>query len=402
MMLQATLRIAYSNNPERLWTIGQSNERINSHDLLSCTTISLQHRLNRYRIQYRLKLQTAHQKLSAQHSSDSDVPSWREASSNKVVPEARIILTYDRLKWHTDYQLGLSSWRGLRPVAKASVTYDATVDNKITFSYELGQQLPELHQTVDGSYYNSYRTLRVNDFEPATNSRHTLFVHDEYANATTGRFMSATLGCVFSHTDHILETGIAADSLYYRWYMHGADYYTQTHFASVRLGKTWSTWRSTLNLRGNYTGTENRRLINDTRDIVRLQHINTGLYYSCRPQPWLSPYLSVRWFQTTHRLTSLHTSNDVEYRCDLSCPINKKWRFSLNNAIYQQLEHRQLTYFADCSIHYSYKHIEWDITLNNLLNHRYLVQTDLTTYSQSTSRFWLRPREILLHLSFGI
>ncbi len=46
--------------------------------------------------------------------------------------------------------------------------------------------------------------------------------------------------------------------------------------------------------------------------------------------------------------------------------------------------------------------IEWDITLNNLLNHRYLVQTDLTTYSQSTSRFWLRPREILLHLSFGI
>lgn len=121
-----------------------------------------------------------------------------------------------------------------------------------------------------------------------------------------------------------------------------------------------------------------------------------------RPLSWLSFELESQWQQTRMKSELADSRiNQLKHNANLIFPITRSLQFGINNAIYQSLETKENSWFTDFTASYTYKRIEFQLNVNNILGKSIYERKFISSIERNYYRYTLRPREVLAKVSFA-
>lgn len=93
--------------------------------------------------------------------------------------------------------------------------------------------------------------------------------------------------------------------------------------------------------------------------------------------------------------------NQLKHNANLIFPITRSLQFGINNAIYQSLETKENSWFTDFTASYTYKRVEFQLNVNNILGKSTYEREFISSIERNYYRYTLRPREVLAKVSFA-
>ena len=93
--------------------------------------------------------------------------------------------------------------------------------------------------------------------------------------------------------------------------------------------------------------------------------------------------------------------NQLKHNANLIFPITRSLQFGINNAIYQSLKTKENSWFTDITASYTYKRVEFQLNVNNILGKSTYEREFISSIERNYYRYTLRPREVLVKVSFA-
>ena len=93
--------------------------------------------------------------------------------------------------------------------------------------------------------------------------------------------------------------------------------------------------------------------------------------------------------------------NQLKHNANLIIPITRSLQFGINNAIYQSLETKENSWLTDFTASYTYKQMEFQMSVNNILGKSTYEREFISSIQRNYYRYTLRPREVLVKVSFA-
>lgn len=93
--------------------------------------------------------------------------------------------------------------------------------------------------------------------------------------------------------------------------------------------------------------------------------------------------------------------NQLKHNANLIFPITRSLQFGINNAIYQSLETKENSWLTDFTASYTYKQMEFQMSVNNILGKSTYEREFISSIQRNYYRYTLRPREVLVKVSFA-
>ena len=133
-----------------------------------------------------------------------------------------------------------------------------------------------------------------------------------------------------------------------------------------------------------------------------MNNYSADISFSARPLSWLSFELESQWQQIRMKSELADSKiNQLKHNANLIFPITRSLQFGINNAIYQSLETKENSWFTDFTASYTYKQIEFQLSVNNILGKSTYEREFISSIERNYYRYTLRPREVLAKVSFA-
>ena len=156
-----------------------------------------------------------------------------------------------------------------------------------------------------------------------------------------------------------------------------------------------------MTLEASYIKSEDAQFSGDTLQEFCMDNYMASISLSARPLSFLSFEWESAWQE--NRMKSGFADSKVDqlkHRLDINFPITNRFMLSMKNTVCQLLDVNENSWFADFSASYSHKKMEFRLSINNILGKSTYERESVSSIERNYYRYTLRPREVLVNVSF--
>ncbi|MBQ3243232.1 MAG: hypothetical protein IJB01_01345, partial [Bacteroidaceae bacterium] len=402
----------YNYHPQELSLYSGEIQRLDYSSFYSNTTASFRHRLWRMYANHQIGFQGMFQSLK---STIGDVTSISKQRYERYMPYIGTGLQFDNRTIHmeADIKMNLYNWQlekhslnrketELSPDARFYLKYSVSATSDLSLNYRYSELLQDLRQVYDGDLFTSYRTIVNNSHSPEADGTHSLTLRYQYSQPIKGIFfMLSALGST-THRHSAYVTTLQPDSGILVRTKKDADYDSEMYLVNGRFSKSFGLWKSLLGVYGSYMKSFDAQYSGNELQDYDMNNYSAGISFSARPLNWLSFELESQWQQTRMKSELADSKiNQLKHNANLIFPITRSLQFGINNAIYQSLETKENSWFTDFTASYTYKQMEFQLSVNNILGKSTYEREFISSIERNYYRYTLRPREVLAKVSFA-
>lgn len=402
----------YNYHPQELSLYSGEIQRLDYSSFYSNTTASFRHRLWRMYANHHIGFQGMFQSLK---STIGDVTSISKQRYERYMPYIGTGLQFDNRTIHmeADIKMNLYNWQlekhslnrketELSPDARFYLKYSVSATSDLSLNYRYSELLQDLRQVYDGDLFTSYRTIVNNSHSPEADGTHSLTLRYQYSQPIKGIFfMLSALGST-THRHSAYVTTLQPDSGILVRTKKDADYDSEMYLVNGRFSKSFGLWKSLLGVYGSYMKSFDAQYSGNELQDYDMNNYSAGISFSARPLNWLSFELESQWQQTRMKSELADSKiNQLKHNANLIFPITRSLQFGINNAIYQSLETKENSWFTDFTASYTYKQMEFQLSVNNILGKSTYEREFISSIERNYYRYTLRPREVLAKVSFA-
>ena len=402
----------FNQLPQNLLLYTGEMQKVDYSSFYSHTYTSFQHRLWGMYIKYSLGLKVSLQSIS------TDVASRRTMDNqhlDKWEPYLGPIFTYQNssLRLELGALLKMRTWSfhsidnvlnftSICPDLNAFIEYTLSGTSSINVRYKLDYQLPDLRDAYRGDMFVTYRT-KVNNSRPLKEDIfNRISLGYQYSQPIRGLFFSfvSTASFVRNHSAYIAMQD-ADDGILSRERI-ASSYTASNYMLTSRFSKSFNWWKSTLAVNGTYLRRQDAQMKEGGLADYNMDNYSASVSFSARPVTLFSFELASAW--QFNRLASFLTNNHVNqlrHTLKLVFPISSCLMFNFDNALYQSIETKEDSWFMDFSSQYSYKRVNFELRINNIIGRSRYEQEFVTSIEHTSCLFKIRPREIIAKVSFA-
>ena len=401
----------YNYQPQDLSLYSGETQRVDYSSFYSNTTASFRHRLWRMYANHQIGFQGMFQSFS---STVGDVTSISKQRYERYMPYVGTGLQLDNQTIHmdADIKMNLYNWQlegtdtnrkktKLSPDARFYFKYSVSATSDLSLNYRYSELLQDLRQVYDGNLFTSYRTIVNNSHTPEADGTHSLTLRYQYSQPIKGIFFTLSALGSTTHRHSAYITTLQPESEILVRTKKDADYNSEMYLINGRFSKSFGWWKSLLAVSGSYMKSYDAQYNGDELQDYNMDNYSAGISFSARPLSWLSFELESQWQQT--RMKSELTDsriNQLKHNANLTFPITRSFQFGINNTIYQSLETKENSWFTDFMASYTYKRMEFQLNVNNILGKSTYEREFISSIERNYYRYTLRPREVLAKVSF--
>lgn len=402
----------YNYHPQELSLYSGEIQRLDYSSFYSNTTASFRHRLWRMYANHQIGFQGMFQSLK---STIGNVASISKQIYERYMPYIGTGLQFDNRTIHmeADIKMNLYNWQlekhslnrketEFSPDARFYLKYSVSATSDLSLNYRYSELLQDLRQIYDGDLFTSYRTIVNNSHSPEADGTHSLTLRYQYSQPIKGIFfmLSALGSTTRRHSTYVTtlqpESGILVRT------KKDADYNSEMYLVNGRFSKSFGWWKSLLGFYGSYMKSFDAQFSGTELQDYDMDNYSAGISFSARPLSWLSFELESQWQQTRMKSELADSRiNQLKHNANLIFPITRSLQFGINNAIYQSLETKENSWFTDFTASYTYKRIEFQLNINNILGKSTYEREFISSIQRNYYRYTLRPREVLAKVSFA-
>ena len=402
----------YNYHPQELSLYSGEMQRLNYSSFYSNTSASFRHRLWRMYANHQIGFQGMFQSLK---STIGDVTSISKQRYERYMPYIGTGLQFDNRTIHmeADIKMNLYNWQlekhslnrkktEFSPDARFYLKYSVSATSDLSLNYRYSELLQDLRQVYDGDLFTSYRTIVNNSHSPEADGTHSLTLRYQYSQPIKGIFfMLSALGST-THRHSAYVTTLQPESGILVRTKKDADYNSEMYLVNGRFSKSFGWWKSLLGLYGSYMKSFDAQYSSKELQDYDMNNYSAGISFSARPLSWLSFELESQWQQTRMKSELADSRiNQLKHNANLIFPITRSLQFGINNAIYQSLETKENSWFTDFTASYTYKRVEFQLNVNNILGKSTYEREFISSIERNYYRYTLRPREVLAKVSFA-
>lgn len=167
----------------------------------------------------------------------------------------------------------------------------------------------------------------------------------------------------------------------------------------TRLSKSFGIWKLFVGFTGHYNENRDKSLLSDVAVPFKSQSLLLALDFSMQPSKYISIEGNGKFLYSNLSSNITQRISSEYYRNSLSVNLfpapNWKLRWDNLSIIGNEPIHSSV-YFMDARASYSFKRIEVELSIRNLLNKQDFKQTMYASMSESQTANYFRPREVLL------
>ena len=401
---------SYNEHPQALTIYSGDIQRLDYSSFHTHTSTSFRHRLFRMYANYQAGFRGMSQSLQTDIARQTSMTKQR---FENYVPYIGTGLNFQNNSIHlsADIKLNWLSWRwkGIEytekntlfyPDAKLLFSYILSGTSTLNLNYRYSEDWQDLRQIYDGGLFTSYRTMVDNILLPEGNETHRLSLRYQYSQPIKGLFFSLS-----ASTNHTAKHSAYATSLREGEVLvrskRKADYNSKMYLLSTRLSQSFSWWKSLLTLSGSYIKTEDAQFSGEVLQDFNLDNYMASISFSARPSSFLSFEWESAWQESRMKSGTTDSKTDrLRHKLDMTFPITSRWMLSFKNSLFQNLNTDENSWFADCSVSYSFKKMELRLDINNILGKTTYEREFISSIERNYYRYTLRPREVLAKVSF--
>ena len=402
----------YNYHPQELSLYSGEIQRLDYSSFYSNTTASFRHRLWRMYANHQIGFQGMFQSLK---STIGNVASISKQIYERYMPYIGTGLQFDNRTIHmeADVKMNLYNWQleehslsrkktEFSPDARLFLKYSVSATSDFSLNYRYSELFQNLRQVYDGNLFTSYRTIVNNSHTPETDGTHSLTLRYQYSQPIKGIFfMLSALGST-THRHSAYVTTLQPESGILVRTKKDADYDSEMYLVNGRFSKSFGWWKSLLGVYGSYMKSFDAQYSGNELQDYDMNNYSAGISFSARPLNWLSFELESQWQQTRMKSELADSRiNQLKHNANLIFPITRSLQFGINNAIYQSLETKENSWFIDFTASYTYKRIEFQLNINNILGKSTYEREFISSIQRNYYRYTLRPREVLAKVSFA-
>ncbi len=402
----------YNYHPQELSLYSGEMQRLNYSSFYSNTTASFRHRLWRMYANHQIGFQGMFQSLK---STIGDVTSISKQRYERYMPYIGTGLQFENRTIHmeADIKMNLYNWQlekhslnrketEFSPDARFYLKYSVSATSDLSLNYRYSELLQDLRQVYDGDLFTSYRTIVNNFHSPEADGTHSLTLRYQYSQPIKGIFfMLSALGST-THRHSAYVTTLQPESGILVRTKKDADYDSEMYLVNGRFSKSFGWWKSLLGVYGSYMKSFDAQYSGKELQDYDMNNYSAGISFSARPLSWLSFELESQWQQTRMKSELADSRiNQLKHNANLIFPITRSLQFGINNAIYQSLETKENSWFTDFTASYTYKRVEFQLNVNNILGKSTYEREFISSIERNYYRYTLRPREVLVKVSFA-
>ena len=402
----------YNYHPQGLSLYSGEIQQVDYSSFYSNTTASFRHRLWRMYANHQIGFQGMFQSLS---STVDDVTSISKQRYERYMPYIGTGLQFDNRTVHmeADIKMNLNNWQleeinsnrkktEFSPDARFYLKYSVSATSDLSLNYRYSELLQDLRQVYDGNLFTSYRTIVNNSHTPEADGTHSLTLRYQYSQPIKGIFFTLSALGSTTHRHSAYATTLQPDSEILVRTKKDADYNSEMYLINGRFSKSFGWWKSLLGLYGSYMKSFEAQFSGTELQDYDMDNYSAGISFSGRPLSWLSFELESQWQQTRMKSELANSRiNQLKHNANLIFPITRSLQFGINNAIYQSLETKENSWFTDFTASYTYKQMEFQLSVNNILGKSTYEREFISSIERNYYRYTLRPREVLAKVSFA-
>lgn len=310
---------------------------------------------------------------------------------------------YSKLK-NTLPHLNTESKHKLLPTPSLNLKYNLNAYWNISATSTLGFLKPDIRRLYAGYLFDTYRSAQSFTQGLIYDKNMYNLLRLRYNNPLNGLFIS--FNGIFSQTwqDYIYIYNNQEDILSVsqsRYYPNSKKNYG----GSIRLSKATGWSKLFTALSASYNKIDDNIMLEN--DLVKstLSFLSLGADVSLQPSRYINIEASSRATNVQSKL-DLDTPTAVqtwsyEHLLNVNLIFSSKWRASMENFLTHNNQSKYLTYFADASVTYTLKKWLFELELHNIFNHSTLYNNYISNWTQQTSKYSLRQREVLLKTAFS-
>ena len=401
----------YNHHPQGLSLYSGEMQQVDYTSFYTNTTASFRHKLFRMYANHKIGFQGMFQSLS---SSINGVSSIAKQHYERYMPYIGTGIQYDNqtFRVEADIKANLLSWEFngidekkktvLSPDARLLAKYTMSATSSIILNYRYSELLQDLRQIYDGNLFTSYRTIINNSQNPELDGTHSFTLRYQYSQPIKGLFISVSaLGSTTHKHSAYMTTLESKQNILIRNKLD-ADYCSEMYLLSSRFSKSFGWWKSLLTISGSYMKSKEAQFVDTDLQNYDMDNHTANLAFSARPLSFLSFELESGWQQTRMKSPVIDSRiNQLKHNINLTFPITHNLQFGLNNSIYQSLETDVNSWFADFNASYTFKRMELQLIVNNILGKSTYEREFISSIERNYYRYTLRPREVLAKVSFS-
>ena len=397
----------YNKQPQRLTIYSGEVQRLYYNSFHTHNLVSFRHKLFQMYATYYCGFQGLLQTLKANVGEQT---SLKEQKLKLYTPYSGISLYYQNnvvnisadLKFNWKFWLHNTDKESLvYPEIKLRSQYSISGTSSLNLNYQYSNQIQDLRMVYDGDLFTSYRTIVNNAQEFQEDGIHRLSLRYQYSQPIKGLFFSLSASGSSTHKHSAYSTSLYKEDILIKR-KQIADYHTNIFLISGRFSKSFNLWKSLLILYGSFMRTENSQFNNKILQSYNVDNYMMSLLFSARPASFFSVEWESLWSQNRMDLSSMNSKvNKLKHVFNMNFPITDYLMLSLNNTFYQSLGICKFSWFADFSIKYTHKKMEFVIDANNILNKSRYNRESISSIQKNYYYYMLRPCDITCKVSFS-
>lgn len=394
----------YNEHPQDLTIHSGDIQRLDYSAFHTHTAASFRHRFFRMYATYQAGFQGMFQSLLADIARQTTIPKQR---FKRYAPYVGTGLNFQNhsIQLSADLKLNWLTWQwnktgksaketSFYPDAKLFFKYILSGTSSINLNYHYSEDWQDLQQVYDGNLFTSYRTMVNNNSTPDANGTHRLSLRYQYSQPIKGVFfsLSASAGHINKHSAY--TTSLQEGDVLVR-NRQKADYDSKMYLVNTRLSQSFNWWKSLLTLTGSYLKTKDAQFSGNILQGFDMDNYMASISFSARPLSFLSFEWESAWQESQMKSGITNSKMDrLKHQLDLTFPITNRLMFGFKNTVCQSLDTNENTWFADCSVSYSFKKIEFCVDINNILGKDTYEREFISSIERNYYRYTLRPREV--------
>lgn len=357
-----------------------------------------------------------HQKLTSSLScrqGEDSYPTPNSQFANDVnFSDARVFgnpsLSYKSYRWNINFNIPLSfhfyhlngkeggHYFRFFPEPSLRITYNLNAYWELNQTMNYRYQVPDITQLYSNYIFSTYRNAsRGSAFYDYRMFIYSLFL--KFSNPIEGLFWSFSGSVTPSWQNKMLVMN--QDDILTSSQMLDRKYTNLQWNVRTRFSKAFGWWKLFIALTGNYIENRNKSMLSE--QMISFDHRMLSLSFDYSLQP--CKYISVEgkegflYSKLSSKITNGVFSSHTNSELILNVFPSKSWRLKWEHQLL--LSHKPIhssIYFMDAAVSYIYKQIEFEFSMNNLLNKKSFQQTSYSSMMEENSLNYFRSREGLL------
>lgn len=402
----------FNQLPQNLLLYTGEIQKVDYSSFYSNTYTSFQHRVWGIYIKYSFGLKASLQSVSTDVASRKTMDNQR---LDKWEPYLGPLLTYQdsSLKLELGALIKMRAWNfhsvddvssstSLCPDLNAFAEYTLSGTSSVNVRYKLDYQLPDLRDAYRGDMFVTYRT-KINNSRPLKEDIfNRISLGYQYSQPIRGLFFSLVATASFIRNHSAYSTMQDADDGILSRERMMSNFTASNYMLTSRFSKSFNGWKSILAVNGMYLRRQDAQMKENGLADYNLDNCSASVSFTARPVTLFSFEVVSAWqFNRLHSFSTDNHVNQLRHTLKLVFPISSSLMFNFDNALYQSIETKEDSWFMDFSSQYSYKRVNFELRINNIMGHSRYEQEFVTSIERTGCLFKIRPREVIAKVSFA-